>query len=225
MLDAISMGKTAPQPETSDAGRASGGSAHRTDEELMAAYQQGEPAAFRLLVERHQGPVYRFCLRALGSKEAAADATQEVFLRVVKHAARWERRAKFTTWMYTIARNFCIDESRKARFRRTDSLNAPLSRDDEAGGEKIDQLSQEEPGSDRLTEGVQIRAVIDRTLAAMPAEQREVFCLRQYGGLAFKEIAKSVEVGENTVKSRMRYALTALRKALEEAGFAPHDSG
>jgi RNA polymerase sigma-70 factor (ECF subfamily) len=203
---------------------AEGTGARRTDEELMAAYKEGEVAAFHELVKRHERPLYRFCLRSLGNQDAAADAAQEVFLRVVKNAARWERRAKFTTWMYTIARNFCIDEARKRNFRKTDSLNEKVGRDDDGGTEKLDQVADGGPGSDRLTDSMHIRQVVDLTLAELPEEQREVFCMRQYGGLPFKEIAEAVGAGENTVKSRMRYALAALQRALLAAGFEPPDS-
>ncbi|MFZ9888661.1 MAG: RNA polymerase sigma factor [Myxococcota bacterium] len=198
--------------------------ASRSDEDLLAAYKAGHVDAFRLLVERHEKPVYRFCLRALGSPEAAADATQEVFLRVVRNAPSWEPKAKFTTWLYTIARNFCIDEARKARFRRTESLNDPLGHDDAGGEEKLDRVASAMPPSDAVSDARRMRQVIDGAVASLPSEQREVFALRENGGLAFKDIAEAVGVGENTVKSRMRYALSALRKALESAGFHPPDS-
>jgi RNA polymerase sigma-70 factor (ECF subfamily) len=196
----------------------------RTDEELLEAYKHGDTAAFRIIVERHNKPIYRFCLRSLGNPEAAADAAQEVFLRVVKNAPRWERKAKFTTWMYTIARNFLIDEARKARFRKHDSLNEKVGRDEEGGEEKLDRVASDDVASDRLADGKRIRAVVDEALLELPVEQREVFCLRQYQGLAFKEIAAAVGVGENTVKSRMRYALQSLQKALKSAGFHPPDT-
>lgn len=199
--------------------------AAKTDEELLEEYKQGRTEAFRVLVERHNRPVYRFCLRALGRPEAAEDATQEVFLRVVKHAPSWERKAKFTTWLYTIARNYCIDEARKGRFRHTESLNEPQHKGDgEDGSERIDSVAGEEVSSDRVADSVRMRRVIEQSLAEMPEEQRDVFCLREYGGLAFKEIADLVGAGENTVKSRMRYALAGLRKSLEAAGFSHPDT-
>jgi RNA polymerase sigma-70 factor, ECF subfamily len=196
----------------------------RSDEELLAAYKGGEVAAFRLLLQRHEKPVYRFCLKSLHSPEAAADATQEVFLRVVRNAPRWEHKARFTTWMYTIARNYLVDEARKARFRRTDSLNEPLGKDAEGGEERLDRVASPGPGSDDQVEGARVRATLDAALAELPEDQREVFCLREYAGLAFKDIAEAVGAGENTVKSRMRYALGALRKALEAAGFQAPDT-
>jgi RNA polymerase sigma-70 factor (ECF subfamily) len=193
----------------------------RTDEDLMAAYKAGEVAAYRVLVERHHAPIYRFCLRALRSPEAAADAAQEIFLKVVKNAPTWERKAKFTTWLYTMARNWCIDESRKARFRKTDSLNEPASRgnDGDSGDEKLDRVASELPQPDRITDNKRLRQVIDDAIAALPEEQREVFLLREVNGLQFKDIAEATGTGENTVKSRMRYAMLAMQKRLAAAGF------
>lgn len=211
----------AAKPVAPAALAASGASARgdaRTDEELMTAYRGGDPAAYRVLVERHHGPVYRFCLRSLRSPEAAADATQEVFLRVVKNAMSWEPRAKFTTWVYTIARNFCIDEARKGRFRRTESLNETVGKDGE-GEEKIERVASDTPQADRVAHGTRMRKAIDAALAELPEEQREVFLMREVSGLQFKDIAEATGVGENTVKSRMRYALTALKKALSQRGF------
>jgi RNA polymerase sigma-70 factor (ECF subfamily) len=191
----------------------------RDDEELMAAYKAGDARAYRVLVERHHAPVYRFCLRSLRSPEAAADAAQEVFLRVVKNAPTWERKAKFTTWLYTMARNHCIDEARKARFRRTESLNEAVGKDGDGRDERLDRVASEALGPDRLVDSARLRQVIDAAVAELPAEQREVFLLREHAGLQFKDIAVVAGVGENTVKSRMRYALSALQKKLSEAGF------
>ena len=191
----------------------------RTDEDLMAAYKSGDVGAYRVLVERHHAPIYRFCLRALRSPEAAADAAQEVFLRVVKNAPTWERKAKFTTWLYTMARNFCIDEARKGRFRKTESLNEKVSKDDDGGEERLDRVASAVPQQDREVDNSRLRRIIDAGIKELPDEQREVFLLREMSGLPFKDIADLTGVGENTVKSRMRYALASLQKYVLSAGF------
>ena len=193
----------------------------RSDEDLMAAYQAGEVVAYRVLVERHHAPVYRVCLRSLRSPEAAADAAQEIFLKVVKNAPGWERKAKFTTWLYTMARNWCIDESRKARFRKTESLNEGLGKagDSDSGEQRLDRVVSELPQQDRVVDNRRLRKVIDDAVADLPEEQREVFLLREMSGLPFKDIAEATGTGENTVKSRMRYALVSLQKRLQAAGF------
>src|SRR5258708_32371307 len=101
----------------------------RTDEELLAAYQQGDVGAFELLLRRHRAPLFTFLLRMLGDREKAEDLAQETFLRIVKGAQAWEQRARFRTWLFTIARNLCVDQSRRDRFRRADSLD-PTGPDD-----------------------------------------------------------------------------------------------
>jgi RNA polymerase sigma-70 factor (ECF subfamily) len=187
----------------------------RTDEELLAAYQQGDPGAFESLLRRHRAPLFTFLLRMLGDREKAEDLAQETFLRIVKGAHAWERRARFQTWLYTIARNLCVDQSRRDRFRRADSLDAE-------GPDGESPLVQSVRGSgldpERGAASAQIRPLLQKALLALPAEQREVFVLREQAGVPFREIAEMIGVNENTVKSRMRYALESLRKSLAAAG-------
>ncbi len=190
-----------------------------SDEELLAAFQQGDAGAFERLLRRHRGPLYTFLVRMLGDKERAEDLAQETFLRIVKGAATWEQRAKFQTWLYTIARNLCVDQSRRDKLRRTDSLDESGLDGAEDGGPLIDQLAGPGPGPDRAAESLRLRPVLQRALLSLPEEQREVFILREQAGVPFKEIAEMVGANENTVKSRMRYALEGLRRALAAAGF------
>ena len=187
----------------------------RTDEELLAAYQQGDVGAFELLLRRHRAPLFTFLLRMLGDREKAEDLAQETFLRIVKGAQAWEQRARFQTWLYTIARNLCVDQSRRDRFRRADSLDQ-TGPDDESP--MVDSVAGGEIDPARGAESSRLRPVLQKALLSLPAEQREVFILREQAGVPFKEIAGMVGVNENTVKSRMRYALEGLRKALLAAG-------
>src|ERR1700674_2511865 len=95
----------------------------RTDEELLADFQQGDAGAFERLLRRYRAPLYTFLLRMLGDREKAHDLAQETFLRIVKGAQAWERRARFESWMYAIARNLCVDHARREKFRKADSLD------------------------------------------------------------------------------------------------------
>ncbi|HEY2029190.1 MAG TPA: RNA polymerase sigma factor [Myxococcales bacterium] len=187
----------------------------RTDEELLAAYRHGDAGAFELLLRRHRAPLFTFLLRMLNDRERAEDLAQEAFLRVIKSAQDWEERARFQTWLYTIARNLCVDASRRDHHRRADSLDAEGPQ-----GESPMVDSVPSPGIDpaRGAASARLRPLLEKALLALPAEQREVFVLRELGGVAFKEIAEIVRANENTVKSRMRYALEGLRKALAAAG-------
>ena len=185
------------------------------DEVLMVAYQRGEVRAFEVLLDRHKRPVFNFILRYVGSRETAEDLMQETFLRVIKGAAAYQRQAKFTTWLYTIARNLCVDQSRRAKHRKAQSLDAPMSSSDDSGT-LLDVIPSSGIASDRRTESNHLQIRLHQALANLSEEQREVFLMREFLDMPFKDIASVVGVPENTVKSRMRYALEKLRLELEE---------
>lgn len=198
--------------------------AEREDTRLMQAYKKGDAEAFGKLLARHKKPVYNFCLRMLGERAAAEDAMQEVFLRIVRAAKEWESHAKFTTWLYTIARNHCIDALRKANYRKTASLDQPLKADDEQGATLGDRVGDDESVTpDRGADSARLREKLAKALRSLSDEQREVFVMREYAGMPFKDIADVVGVPENTVKSRMRYALEHLRAQLAAQGVSRED--
>lgn len=183
----------------------------------MERYRSGDAAAFRTLLDRYGDPLFGFIYRHVGNRAQAEDIVQDVFLRVVKHAERWERRSKFSTWIYTIARNACVDAARRKVHRRHPSLDQPRGGEDERTlGETI---AGDEIGGDRRAMDSQFTSSLEAALASLPEEQREVFVLRQFQQVPFQEIAKITETPVNTVKSRMRYALESLRLHLAE--FAP----
>jgi RNA polymerase sigma-70 factor (ECF subfamily) len=187
------------------------------DEALMIRYQKGEVRAFEVLLERHRRPIFNFILRSVGARDRAEDLMQETFLRVIKGVASYQRQAKFTTWLYTIARNQCVDHSRRQKHRKAASLDAPLGGGDE-GNERtlMDGVAGKELGADRQAISRQLHVSLQRAIATLPEEQREVFLLREFQDLPFKDIGEIVGVPENTVKSRMRYALEKLRMELDE---------
>jgi RNA polymerase sigma-70 factor (ECF subfamily) len=187
------------------------------DEKLMLAFKAGDARAFEQLVRRHRAAVFNFLLRLCGQRQRAEDLLQETWLKVIRCASTYEAKAKYTTWLYTIARNLCMDALRKESYRRADSLDAPVGNgDDERSlGE---QLPSESAAPDRAAHNLAVQPLIERALASLPQEQREVFILREYHGTPFKEIAEVTGVPENTVKSRMRYALEGLRRSLDAMG-------
>jgi RNA polymerase sigma-70 factor, ECF subfamily len=185
------------------------------DETLMVKYQQGDVRAFEILLNRHRKPIFNFVFRFVGSKEVAEDMLQETFMRVIKGAADYERQAKFTTWLYTIARNLCVDQSRRRKHRKHASLDQPMSASEESGT-LLDVLPGNEMAADRRSVNKQLHETMHRAIAALSEEQREVFLMREFLDMPFKEIADVVGVPENTVKSRMRYALEKLRLELDE---------
>lgn len=185
----------------------------------MLAFQAGDARAFEALVRRHRTPVFNFILRFVGQRARAEDVLQETWLKVVRSAGEYQAKARFTTWVYTIARNLCVDSARKESYRQAASLESPVSGvDGEEGRALADALPDSGASPERGAYNARLRPLLERALASLPEEQREVFILREYSGIPFKEIADVTGVSENTVKSRMRYALDGLRRRLAELG-------
>jgi RNA polymerase sigma-70 factor (ECF subfamily) len=188
-----------------------------TDEVLMLRFQGGDRAAFVSLVKRHKTPVYNFIMRLVRSSSAAEDLTQDVFVRVVQSAADFKHESRFSTWAYSIARNLCIDHLRKMALRQHSSLDQARG-DAPDGPTLLDRTPDRHPSAsvERSVIGSELGQRIARCVEDLPQEQREVFLLREIGHLPFKDIAGITGVSENTVKSRMRYALERLQENLAE---------
>jgi len=145
---------------------------------------------------------------------------QDVFLRVIRSSSSYKPTAKFTTWLYTIARNTCIDAARKRS--RADLYSLQNTLGDEGEGETHqDRLVDDSARSGGVD--VDRQEFLDRlqeALGRLPEDQREVFVLREISGLKFREVSEVVGASVPTVKSRMRYALKTLRGELAE--FSEH---
>jgi RNA polymerase sigma-70 factor, ECF subfamily len=177
------------------------------DAQLMLAYARGEMRAFETLYSRHRGALYRYLMRQARDGEAANDLFQEVWSRVVTNRARYEPRAKFRTFLFTLAHNCFIDHCRRARSRPValvveDADAADLLPADE--GLRPENALERDEGSRRY------RAA----LASLPAEQRDVYLLHEESDLSLEEIARVTGVGAETAKSRLRYAVNKLKAAL-----------
>jgi RNA polymerase sigma-70 factor, ECF subfamily len=185
------------------------------DETLMLRYQQGDRAAFAVLVRRHQQPLFNFAFRQVRVPQLAEDVVQETVVRVVQNAADFKHEARFTTWVYTITRNLCIDQLRKRALRKHPSLDQASG--EEGDGPTLGELTADPRASvEREATGSELKERIARAVDKLPDDQREVFLMREVANLPFKEIAEITSVPENTVKSRMRYALERLQEALAE---------
>lgn len=188
----------------------------RSDEELMVAFQGGEKPAFEELLKRHQNGVYNFIYRFLGNREVAEEVFQEAFFKVHQAADRYLPNGKFTTWLYTIVRNLCVDTFRRKKIRDAISLD---ERRDEGDATLGDKIAGDNIPADILSSAHQIQGALENALAKLNDDQREVFLLREKEGFKFEEIADMTGVSVNTVKSRMRYALEGLRRALKQSKY------
>jgi len=184
-----------------------------SDEELLRAYRDGDPEAFKTLFGRYRGPLFNFLLRRVRDRGRAEELYQDSWTKVIERSAEFRGDSKFSTWLYTIARNACIDHQRKMKFRGHASLDATQRG---ANQPMVERVANPGLGPDQLASGQALGERIRIAVEALPEEQREVFLLRQLQGLGFKEVAEVVGVPVNTVKSRMRYALERLQLGLDD---------
>lgn len=192
-----------------------------SDEELMARFQEGDSAAMNQVLARYGKPLYGFLYRQTLSRERAEDAYQEVFVKVIRAAKSYESSSRFAAWLFTIARNVCIDLSRREKHRETSSLDAALT--DDTDTTRLDMVADEGPDPEDHLLATELCEVLERAIGLLSPEQREVFLLRERSGLSFKEIARITRAPLNTVKTRMHYALIKLRETLVEEGMAEMD--
>jgi RNA polymerase sigma-70 factor (ECF subfamily) len=184
------------------------------DAKLMERYRDGDADAFSTLYAHHKGPLYRYLLRQVRNAGAAADLFQEVWSRLIATRARYEARAKFATFLFHIAHNCTMD------FFRRDLMMRRAARPDETDMQSLEPEVPEHQRPDGLAEFAEQQSALLAALGALPREQRETFLLHEETGLTIEEIARVTDVGIETVKSRLRYAIRKLKNSLLEAQIA-----
>jgi RNA polymerase sigma-70 factor, ECF subfamily len=180
------------------------------DAQLMLAYGRGEMRAFETLYSRHRAALYRYLMRHTRDGEIANDLFQEVWSRVVLNRARYEPRAKFRTFLFTLAHNCFIDHCRRIKARPH-----AMGIEDADAADLLPADAELRP--DRVLERKESSSRFRAALAALPAEQRDVYLLHEESDLSLEEIARVTGVGTETAKSRLRYAVTKLKAALSAA--------
>jgi len=191
-----------------------------SDEEAMRKFQNGDEGSFDLLLGRHGAGVLRFIIRMTGAEKAQAeDLLQEIFMKVIERRKKYDPGQKFSTWLYSIARNHCIDFLRTESYRRHSSLDAPISVEEEGGAVVIDLVRSGDRDQEERAFDLEVKELIDIGVRGLKEEFREVFLLREVEGLSFEEIAVVTESPLGTVKSRLRYAYKGLRQVFAESGY------
>lgn len=178
-----------------------------SDTHLMIRYRDGDVDAFDELYHRHKSTLYRFMVNSCNSNAVAAELFQDVWARVVNGRHGYSDSAPFAAWLYRIARNRLID------FYRSDKnskLTTSLDLDNESHVTQLQTPLQ----PDELAELATRKDALSVALATLPDEQREVVLLRHIAGFGVQEISELVNENAETVKSRLRYAFTKLRKQL-----------
>jgi len=185
--------------------------ADESDEALMARYARGDAAAFEALYRRHELRIWRYLERNVGNRATAEELMQEVWFAVARDAERYAPSARFTAWLFTIARNRMIDSIRTSRTQVSlETLGyeaAPV----------VQQLTAEAHVGPLAAAVLREEAkALVRAIGQLPHEQRDAFLLQVEGDLSVEEVAAITHSSFETTKSRLRYARTKLRELLTE---------
>lgn len=183
-----------------------------TDAELIQAFKKGDAAALDELVSRYKGPLYAYLLRLARDRDAADDILQEVFVKVIKKLGAYREEDRFPAWLYTVAHHAVMDHFRAGTRRREDSLF------DADGDERplADTPAAREPSPEDAFASAERAGALEAAFGKLSPEQREVFLLRHYSELSFREIAGILKVPIGTVLARMSRALAKMRAELGE---------
>ena len=169
---------------------------------------RGDERAFEALIAPYVDVTYRLCLRMMGNEQDAADMAQEALVRAWRRLSTYKAQSRFSTWLYRIASNVCLDELRKRKNREAESLQALQ----ESGFDPADEQNTPEQALDRKD----TRAQLARAISSLNEEQRTALLLRDVHGLSYDEIASVLDMNLNTVKSRIARARASLRNILEK---------
>lgn len=199
----------APAPSTPArlSGRAS-------DESLMQELASGSHHAFEELLTRYETPVITFCYAFLRNREAAEDIAQESFMRVFRNAKRYQPVAKFTTWLYKIAANLCINELKKGKLRHTLSLDEPAGPDPD-GSRIVERIATDSASPLSELERAEAQDLIGKAIEHLPPDQRTTLVMVEYHQMQYQDIAEILEVSVSAIKMRVKRARETLRETLK----------
>jgi RNA polymerase sigma factor (sigma-70 family) len=183
-----------------------------SDEALARRFVAGDAAAFEALVGRYSRPIFNFTLRMLGNRDDADDVAQDVFVQIYRSLPRARTDLPFKPWLYVIARNKCLDFLK----RRRPLLFTDIEGDDPEGEGMEARIEDTEPLPEELAERADLQRVLQAAIAALPPKYRQVVAMRYAAELSFEEIAASLGLPENTVKTHFHRAKALLRTALSD---------
>lgn len=180
-------------------------------EDLIRRAASGDDGAFEKLVLAHQKQVYNLCLRMSGNEQDAYDLSQEAFIKAWRGLSQYQFGAEFSTWLYRLTRNVCIDHLR--RVKRQPSV--PL--ETEQDGEVLEMpLPDSAPGPEERVLHEEKQRILSDAMQALPEEQREILVLRVVNDLPYEKIAEILGIQLGTVKSRLARARLQLKKILAD---------
>lgn len=182
------------------------------EQDLVRLAQKGDVGAFGTLVRANEAKVYNLTLRMTGNPEDARDLAQEAFLLAYRRLPAFRMECSFSTWLYRLTANLCIDFLRRERRRKS----MTVSMEDQMGQQEEGMSQWQEPQAE--LERLEIRAVLEQGISRLSEEHRQILLLREMSGLSYEEIGSLLKLESGTVKSRLARARKQLREILSADG-------
>jgi RNA polymerase sigma-70 factor (ECF subfamily) len=183
------------------------------DAALMLRVREGDRSAFETLVEKYKQPVVNLVARTIGDFTEAEDVAQHVFVQVFKSAHRYEVTAKFSTWLFTIARNLSLNELRRRGRHRAESLDETFADDDEHPIRQAPDLQTTGPTDSLLRD--ELEAKVEEAIAGLPEKQRTALLMCRHEEFSYEEIAEVVGCSLSATKSLIHRARETLKERLK----------
>lgn len=177
----------------------------------MLAVRDGDDGAFATLVGKYEGRVLGLAYRYLGDRDTAEDLAQEAFIRVYRAKERYEPRAKFSTWLYRIVVNLCLNEIRGRKHKAHMSLAIAT---ETSSNLNIDLTDEDEPEPVEMLEEEELSAKIQEIIETLPENQRIAILLNKYQDLSYQEVADAMDMTTMAVKSLLTRARVKIKEKL-----------
>ncbi|ACB85465.1 RNA polymerase, sigma-24 subunit, ECF subfamily [Natranaerobius thermophilus JW/NM-WN-LF] len=181
------------------------------DEFLVKQCQNGHLDAFEELVHKYHQKVYSLCYRFSGNHDDANDLAQEAFIRVYHSINKFHFKSAFSTWLYRVTSNVCLDEMRKRKRKSSVSLDSPMETDD---GELYFNLPDQKFNPELMAERKDVQEIVHKAIQELPKDQKLTLLLREMEGFSYDEMAEVMNVSVGTVKSRLSRARNNLKEIL-----------
>jgi len=185
------------------------------ESELIRKAQSGDVAAFEQLVESYQQSVFNIAYRTIGNYDDAADMAQEAFVKVFLKLSEFKEGSKFSTWIYRITTNVCLDEFRRRKKRPSVSMSTNIETED---GDIVREIEDESSNIEANYEREEQLKIVNRAIAKLPENQRAVIVMRDINEMSYDDISAVLKCSVGTVKSRISRARDALHEILKKDG-------
>lgn len=184
-----------------------------SDIQLMLSFKNGDGRAFQQLFDKYKKRVINYCYRYCGHRAVAEELSQEIFIRVYKAAKTYRPKARFSTWLFKIATNVCLNEIRKPVYRaKLESIDRDSDEENAPSGEIAMEPARSMP--DMLLENCQDQALVREAMAQLPEQQRAALLLRTTEEFSYREIGRQINCSENHVKTLIHRGRKRMKRIL-----------